>query len=196
MGNFSTSFQAAYTPSHSIGNVDLDVNDSTIEAEATTDQSNPGLDKGNTNINRPNIFVANEVLFLLEAGKPRRIRKEYSVHGRLIALLASMKAVPHYFTPPVLQVVAQTITPMARARQTAPATCPLLWAPGYTGNNRPLVTDTSCNTSRNGDQILNPDHFTLVGYTLGTFPSNLERRGPAAAHPIRTWTPNWPRTGP
>ena len=29
-----------------------------------TDQSNPGLDKGNTNINRPNIFVANEVLYL------------------------------------------------------------------------------------------------------------------------------------
>ncbi len=59
-----STFQAAYTWSHSIGNVELDNSSGSVNQEATTDQYNPGLDKGNTNINRPNIFVANEVLYL------------------------------------------------------------------------------------------------------------------------------------
>ena len=49
---------------HSIGNVELDNSSGSVNQEAITDQVNPGLDKGNTNINRPNIFVANEVYFL------------------------------------------------------------------------------------------------------------------------------------
>ena len=52
-----------------------------LNQEAITDQDNPGLDKGNTNINRPNIFVANEVFYLPEtdatqplgAADPRRL---------------------------------------------------------------------------------------------------------------------------
>ena len=41
-------------------------------SEATTDQYNPSLDKGNTNINRPNIFVANEVFYLPKFEKQNR----------------------------------------------------------------------------------------------------------------------------
>ena len=59
-----STFQAAYTWSHSIANVELDNSSGSFNQQAITDQSNPSLDKGNTNINRPNIFVANEVLFL------------------------------------------------------------------------------------------------------------------------------------
>jgi hypothetical protein len=67
--------------------------------------------------------------------------------------------------------LASTCTPAGMSTLSA------LAGTGYTGNNRPLVTDVGCNTSRSGEQILNPAHFTLVGYALGTFPSNMEHRG-------------------
>ena len=63
LSNFS-SFQASYTYSHSIGDVQLDNSSGSVNSQAVTDQANAGLDKGNTNINRPHIFVANEVFYL------------------------------------------------------------------------------------------------------------------------------------
>jgi hypothetical protein len=48
---------------------------------------------------------------------------------------------------------------------------------GYNGNNRPLDTGAGCNSGEKGSQILNASAFTLIGYTLGTIPSNIERRG-------------------
>jgi hypothetical protein len=175
-GNFST-FQAAYTWGHSIGNVDLDVNDSTIEGEATTDQSNPGLDKGNTNINRPNIFVANEVLFL-----PKLASHEAFVKNALGGWEANSIVSLDEGSSLTIYTTGATggCTDYSADGSCAPdgtSNLSALVGTGYTGNNRPLITNIGCNTSRNGDQILNPDHFTLVGYTLGTFPSNMERRG-------------------
>src|SRR5262249_24542052 len=60
----NSQFQAAYTYSHSIGDVELDNSSGGVNQEAVTDLQNPRLDRGNTNINRPHIFVANEVFFL------------------------------------------------------------------------------------------------------------------------------------
>src|SRR5262249_28189577 len=60
----NSSFQAAYTWSHNIGNTENDNSSGSVNQEAITDQSNTGLDKGNTNINRPHVFVANEVYYL------------------------------------------------------------------------------------------------------------------------------------
>jgi hypothetical protein len=40
-----------------------------------------------------------------------------------------------------------------------------------------MASGTSCNAGQKGDQILNASAFTLVGYELGTIPSNIERRG-------------------
>jgi hypothetical protein len=48
---------------------------------------------------------------------------------------------------------------------------------GYTNNQRPLVTNVGCNTGHNGPNLLNYSHFTLIGYTIGSFPSNLAGRG-------------------
>ena len=49
---------------------------------------------------------------------------------------------------------------------------------GYTGNLRALVAgDTRCSPGRVGDQFLNSGHFTLTGYAIGTFPSNIASRG-------------------
>ena len=71
-GNNST-FQAAYTWSHSVANVELDNSSGSVNQEAITNQADPGLDKGNTNINRPNIFVANWVAFLPKLEGPERV---------------------------------------------------------------------------------------------------------------------------
>ena len=67
VGNRS-SFQASYTWSHSIGDVELDNSSGSVNEEAFINPANTNLDKGNTNINRPNIFVANEVFDLPKFG--------------------------------------------------------------------------------------------------------------------------------
>ena len=48
---------------------------------------------------------------------------------------------------------------------------------GYNEPLRPLVTGVSCDSNRSGNQIYNPAAFTLIGYQIGTIPSNLEPRG-------------------
>jgi len=59
---------------------------------------------------------------------------------------------------------------------------------GYIGNNRPLtVTGTSCNSGQKGSQILNPNFFSLIGYTLGTVPGNVESRGSCFGAPTTDW---------
>jgi hypothetical protein len=175
-GNFST-FQAAYTWGRSIGNVDLDVNDTTIEAEATTDQSDPGLDKGNTNINRPSIFVANEVLFLPKLASHGAFVKNTlgGWEANSIVSLDEGSSLTIYTSSAAGGCTDYNADGTCATDGTS--TLSALAGTGYSDNNRPLVTNTGCNHGRNGEQILDPDHFTLVGYTLGTFPSNMEHRG-------------------
>jgi hypothetical protein len=48
---------------------------------------------------------------------------------------------------------------------------------GYNEPHRPLVTGQPCDAGRNGNLLYNPAAFTLIGYQLGTLPSNLEPRG-------------------
>jgi hypothetical protein len=48
---------------------------------------------------------------------------------------------------------------------------------GFTSPLRPLLTGQSCTTGRHGNTIINPGAFTLVGYQIGTIPSNVEPRG-------------------
>ena len=185
-GSFST-FQAAYTWSHSIANVELNNSSGTMNQEATTDQANPGLDKGNTNINRPNIFVANEVLFLPKLASHGAFVQntlggwEFNsifnmAQGTSLTIFSSgaSGACTNSYTAanaPTPDLVGTCVPGFS-------STLNALVGTGYTNNQRPLVNpDVSCNTGRNGDQILNANHFTLVGYAIGTFPSNMAPRG-------------------
>jgi hypothetical protein len=163
-GNFST-FQAAYTWSHSIGNVDLDNSSGSVNNEAVTDQTNPGLDKGNSNINRPNIFVANEVFFLPKLAN----------HGALV-----QNTVGGWEANSIVSLSegsSLTIYTSGAGSGFTGTTIGQLVGTGFEQNNRPLVTNIGCNTGRSGEQILNVSHFTLQGYALGTFPGNMEHRG-------------------
>jgi hypothetical protein len=166
-GNFST-FQAAYTWSHSIGNVELDNSSGSMNQQAITNQANPALDKGNTNINRPNIFVANEVFFL----------PKFEGMNRMVQNTAGGWELNSIFT----MAQGSSFSVFSSGASGAPvngvaSTLNSLVGTGYTNNQRPLVTSVGCNAGRKGPEIENYSHFTLIGYAIGTFPANMASRG-------------------
>jgi hypothetical protein len=163
-----STFQAAYTWSHSIGNVELDNSSGSFNQQAVTVQGLPSLDKGNTNINRPNIFVLNEVYFLPKLAK----------YNKLVQNTIGGWEANSIFTA----AHASSLTVFANGGYTSgttPNTTAVnsLIGTGYNGNNRPLTTAVGCNSGQKANQILNSAAFTLVGYALGTVPANMERRG-------------------
>lgn len=172
-------FQAAYTWSHSIGNVQLDNSSGGINSQAVTDQSDPGLDKGNTQINRPNIFVANEVLYL-----PKLANQNAFVRGAVggweansiisIASGASNSVFANSGITDINAAVDPVIVP-GSAGQTLWSGAPITYAPnslmgsGYNSNERPnVVAGIGCNSGQNGYQFYNASAFTVVGYQFGT----------------------------
>jgi hypothetical protein len=174
-GNFST-FQAAYTWSHSIANVELDNASGSLNQQAITNQANPSLDKGNSEINRPNIFVANEVFFL----------PKFASHGQLVQnTLGGWEANSIISAAEGNSLTVYTTSVGGGCTEYAGGICTPagtsflgeLVGTGYSGNQRPLTTASSCTAGRSGPIMLNESHFTLQGYTLGTFPSNIESRG-------------------
>jgi hypothetical protein len=166
-GSFST-FQAAYTWSHSIGNVELDNSSGSMNQQAITDQTNPALDKGNTNINRPNIFVANEVFFLPKFEGQNRLVQNTAGGWEFNSIFSMAQG--SSFSVFSSGVSGASVNGVA-------STLNSLVGTGYTNNQRPLVTSVGCNTGHKGPELLNYSHFTLIGYTIGTLPSNLAGRG-------------------
>jgi hypothetical protein len=164
-GNYST-FQAAYTWSHSIGNVELDNSSGSVNQEAWLLNSNPNLDKGSTNINRPNIFVFNEVLNLPKlAGQNAFVQ---AVGGNW-----SVNSIGTVQSGTSLSVFSNG------ASGVGGSTLSSLTGSGFSNPNRPLLSGIPCNSGPGlgGDQILNPAAFTLVGYALGTVPAGIAQRG-------------------
>lgn len=157
-----STFQAAYTWSHSIGNVELDNSSGSFNQQAITWQGAPGLDKGNTNINRPNVFVMNEVYYLPKLDNYNELVQQTIGGWELNSIFTAAHA--------------SSLTVFANGSYNGGAVSGLIGT-GYIGNNRPLTTGTSCNAGQKANQILNVNAFTLVGYTLGTIPSNIESRG-------------------
>jgi len=163
----SSQFQAAYTYSHSIGNVELDNSSGSVNQEATTDLSNGRLDKSNTNINRPHIFVANEVYFL----------PKLTNHGKFVE-----NTVGGWEANSIITVESGTSLSVFTGGATALTNAAgfnlnSLIGTGFNSNNRPLATGIGCNVGESGNQILNPAAFTLVGYHLGTVDPKMAARG-------------------
>jgi hypothetical protein len=185
----SSNFQAAYTYSHSIGNVELDNSSGGVNQEATTDLSNGALDKGNTDINRPHIFVANEVYFLPKLTSHGRFI-ENTVGGWELNSIITIESGTSLsvFTNgasgdcihdgPIVNG-SPTCLPHndAQGNPTNSSNLNSLIGTGFNQNNRPLVTSIGCNSGVSGNQILNPAAFTLVGYHLGTVDSKMAPRG-------------------
>ncbi len=157
-----SNFQMSYTYSHSIADVELDNSSGSVNQEAFSNPLDPGIDKGNTNINRPHIFVANEVFYLPRlAGKSAAIQQ--SLGGWELNSIISIEsgASLTVFTNGASGAMGSTLNSLTGT--------------GFNNNNRPNITGIGCNSGQNADQILNPAAFTFVGYQLGTIGS--EPRG-------------------
>jgi hypothetical protein len=154
LSNYS-SFQASYTYSHSIADVELDNSSGSLNQEAFTNPANSSIDKGNTNINRPHIFVANEVFYLPKLAN----------HSELV-----QKTVGGWELNSIVSVTSGASLSVfsSGASGISGSTLSSLNGTGFNNNNRPDVTGISCNAGENGKQILNPAAFTFTGYTLGT----------------------------
>jgi hypothetical protein len=158
-------FQAAYTYSHSIANVDLDNSSGGISSEAWLFNGNPNLNRGNSNINRPNIFVANEVLYLPKLAGRSNFLKQTAGGWEMNSIVT------------LEQGNSLTVYTSGANDATPGGTLGSLIGSGYATAQRPLATGVGCDSGVSGDQILNPAAFTLVGYALGTIPSNIAGRG-------------------
>ncbi|MGD0830586.1 MAG: carboxypeptidase regulatory-like domain-containing protein [Terracidiphilus sp.] len=198
----ASTFQASYTWSHSIGDVEMDNSSGTANQEANTVDGMSALDKGNTNINRPNIFVANEVYYLPKLANKAAIIRESVGGWQLNSIFtASHGSSLTVFTNAGLAntVVTGECLPGATCPNgsvngtsaalpvTTTNTVSNLIGTGYVGNNRPLTTGVGCNSGEKSNQILNSGAFTLVGYKLGTIMPNMERRGYCYGAPTTDW---------
>jgi hypothetical protein len=154
LGNYS-SFQISYTYSHSIGNVQLDNSSGSVNSQAVTEQGAEFLDKGNTNINRPHILVANEVFYLPKLANHNAVVRD-TIGGWELNSIISVSS-------------GSSLTVFANGASGAlGSSLNSLQGSGFNANNRPDITGSGCDSGQNGRQILNPDAFTLIGYTIGT----------------------------
>ena len=170
--------QAAYTWSHAIANTELD--DSAagtgggVVASLVTDLSNPRLDKGNTTINRPNIFVTNAIFYLPKLAQANSLERgvaggwEFST----IATAESGNSITVYDNGVTDTTAFPKGTPACTVVAGVPTgACGLstLSGTGYIANQRPnIVPGVGCNSGSHGNQLINPAAFTLTGYQIGS----------------------------
>lgn len=178
IGTFST-FQAAYTWSHTIADIEEDAANGGASQGSFTDVGNLGADRGNATINRPNIFVMNEVFYLPKLEHQNPFIK-HSVGGwefNSIVTAENGNSITIYQQGinPAGNTAAAQIDPNASPLlcsfngKSFPCALNSLTGTGFNNTQRPnRDTSTSCNSGVSGLQIYNPAAFTLVGYQIGT----------------------------
>jgi len=149
--------QVAYTYSHSTANIELDNSSGGLSQGNFTDITNTSLDRGNSTINRPHIFVANAVINGPDLKGANGFAK--STFGGwefgIITTAASGNST--------------TVYTNGVADSAAGGSLNSLSGTGYNNNQRPNKTGVSCNSGGgSAEQIFNPAAFTLVGYQIGT----------------------------
>jgi hypothetical protein len=164
---------AAYTWSHSIANFDLADSSGSPPGGAFefTYFPNTRLDKGNSSINRPNIFIANFTYYL-----PDMKNSNAFVHAIFGGweLSGIQQASSGNSQTTYIGSVGEFGGNLATGTT---STVKSLVGIGRLDMLRPLSTGVSCESGRSANQIYNPQAFTLVGWKLGTIPSNMEPRG-------------------
>jgi Carboxypeptidase regulatory-like domain/TonB-dependent Receptor Plug Domain len=167
-------FTAAYTWSHSIADIVLDDSGGGLGTQTRTYFPDPGLDRGNGDTNRPNVFVANAIYYLPQLKGSSRL-----VQGTLggwelsgITTAASGNSFTIYQSTSLSENTANLASQPLPGRTLSSVT-----QTGFINPLRPLTTGASCTANQNGSQIVNPNAFTMVGYVIGTIPANTEPRG-------------------
>jgi Carboxypeptidase regulatory-like domain len=162
-------FNLTYTYSHSIGNVPLDESNGTANYQTLTWAQNPSLDKGNTQINRPHIFVANVIVPLPQLQGANPFVKG-ALGGWQVGTILTAESGPSTtvfasgLSENTLLTVGGANSGLNSLYGTGNAGPP--WAPG--SNRRPFITGASCTAGRHSNQIYNPAAFTVVGHTIGS----------------------------
>jgi len=164
-------FNATYTYSRSLGNVPLDESNGTANYQTLTLGSNPSLDRGKTQINRPHIFVANTLVPLPEL-KGQNAFLRAALGAWEIGGITTAESGPSttVFSPGLSENTALLVggpnsgLGLNSLYGTGNAGPP--WAPG--SNRRPFITGTSCTAGARGANIYNPAAFTAVGHTIGS----------------------------
>jgi hypothetical protein len=175
---------AAYTWSHSIANVLLD--DSSGSPNGVQEYinfPNINLDKGNSAINRPHIFIANFTYYL-----PDMKGSNAFVHAIFggwemsgIQQVSSGNSQSIYING--LSESGDNL-PWKDPNDHSQGHVKSLIQSGILGSGRqdmvrPMTTGVACDSDSGNapNQIFNPDAFTVVGWKLGTLPSNMAPRG-------------------
>jgi len=175
----------SYTWSHSIGNVPFDEANGSVGSQTLTSGFNPSFDRGNTQINRPHIFVGNIIVPLPELKGSSSLVREVA-GGWQISSIFTAESGPSttIFQSGISEnlanvggctkvVAGQTVVDRTlltcdqhglNSAYGTGADSPG-WNPG--ANHRPDVTGTDCNAGQNGPSVFNPSAFTLVGHQIG-----------------------------
>jgi hypothetical protein len=151
--------QAAYTWSHSIGNVNALDSTNGVDSGSYTWGANPGLDRGNTEINRPQIFVLNAIYYLPDLQHSNAFLRNAVGSWELAGIINYSSGASTTLTPGVSDL-AGSFSSLS----------------GSGGPARPLVTGIPCGPVA-GPQIFNAAAVTMIGYPIGTLPAGMEPRG-------------------
>jgi hypothetical protein len=179
LSNFST-FQAAYTWSHTIADIEEDAANGGASQGSFTDIQNLQLDRGNATINRPNIFVMNEVFYL----------PKLEHHGELVrqtvggwefntiftaengnSMTVYQNGVGQAGVGDPSSLLDQNASPLQCTANGVSFPCGVnsLTGTGYGNNLRPnRIASIGCNSGQHGQDIMNPNAFTLIGMSIGT----------------------------
>lgn len=170
-------FQAAYTWSHSIANILTDNSDGGGAGISDfTVASDPRNDRGNSATNRPNIFIANATYFAPKLAGTNFL--ERGVLGGWEITGITNAASGNSFT--VYQAgVGENSTLVSTSSPDPAGRLNALFQTGTTNSQRPLIVPGQTCTSNgvNGDQVINPNAFTLVGYVIGNYSTATEPKG-------------------
>jgi Carboxypeptidase regulatory-like domain len=165
--------QAAYTWGHSIGDITNTNSSGGTGWESYTLGSNPSLDRGNTAINRPQVFVLNAVYYLPDLkGQNGWVQ---SVAGGWELAAISQYASGASFS--LYQAGLGEATAFLAPGSTGGGALNSLFGDGFTGPQRPLVSGQGCKANTGESLIVNPQSVSLLGYAIGTYPSGVEPRG-------------------
>ena len=169
-------FQAAYTWSHNIADIVTDDSGGGTGAQSFTYFANPRIDRGNSATNRPNIFVANATYFAPKLRQQNALIQQ-TLGGWELTGITSANSGNSFtiFQNGVSENTAALQFPSAAAAGQLNS----LFQTGLVSNQRPLLAPgQSCNSGGvHGDQVINANAFTLLGYHLGTLEPNMAPRG-------------------
>lgn len=174
LSNFST-FQAAYTWSHTIADIEEDAANGGGSQGSFTDIQNLALDRGNATINRPNIFIMDEVFYLPKLehqnGLVRNTAGGWEFNTIFTAENGNSMTVYQNGVGQATALLDPNATPLQCTANGVSFPCGVnsLSGTGYGNNQRPnRNASVGCNSGQNGPNIMNPAAFTLIGMALGT----------------------------